>query len=409
MVKAVLISVGGAPAPLIESLNRTQPDYVIAFASPQTRDQIAGILDNLNFKPKGIDNIITPSAETLDDCYKAIIDNLPQKLDVWGIGPHELIVDYTGGTKSMAASLVLATIELGCNYSYVGGVERDKNGVGCVVDGKEQMWYVQNPWTELAVVERKRVNLLFGKARYSTARETLEDICSKVPETDSPLYEQWVRIVKGYELWDRFQHKQALTELERGLKGLAPASIKDSTLKLQVKDIRSNVEFLTKLKETYWKGFFLVYDLVANADRRAELEGKYDDAVARLYRAMEKAAHVQLMDEYKIDASNVSPGKLPDSLPPGFAKKYCDAGGTIKLPLYASYQLLDAHGDPLGTSFLQSYDRGLKKLLSARNESILAHGDKPITKETYTNTLEIVKSFMNLDDGKIPRFPELSL
>ncbi len=409
MAKAVLISVGGAPAPLIESLNRAQPDYVIAFASPQTKEQIAGILDRLEFKPKGIDNIITPSAETLDDCYKAIMDHLPQKLDTWGISHHELIVDYTGGTKSMAASLVLATIELGCNYSYVGGVERDKAGVGVVIDGKEQMWYIQNPWTELAVVERKRVNLLFSKARYSTAHEMLEDICNKVPEMDRPLYEQWAKIVYGYELWDRFQHKQALTELERGLRGLAPAATNDQILQPQIKEIRSNVDFLSKLKETQWKGFLLVYDLVANADRRAQLEGKYDDAVARLYRAMEKAAHVQLADKYEINNSNVSLDKIPDSIKRNFLNKYSDSKGTIKLPLYASYQLLNALGDTLGVSFLRSHDNGLKKLLSARNESILAHGDTPVTKDTYINMLMIVKSFMDLDEENIPRFPELKL
>ena len=91
----------------------------------------------------------------------------------------ELVVDYTGGTKTMSVAVTIATLEWSSVYSYVGGVERSKNGVGVVVNGKEKMLYLDNPWNEIALMDQKKACILFNKARYSSASDVFAMIEEK--------------------------------------------------------------------------------------------------------------------------------------------------------------------------------------------------------------------------------------
>jgi hypothetical protein len=172
--RAMLVSLGGSPEPVLYTLNQKQPAYILFFVSAESVGQIREVIYGLTFPWQDIDRIVSPSAEILGDCYRALRDRLPEKLALWGIAPEELLVDYTGGTKSMSAALVLATIEQAYRYSYVRGVERDKGGVGVVLGGGERMHYIQNPWKEVAQEERKRISLLFATARYEAAQVEMQ-------------------------------------------------------------------------------------------------------------------------------------------------------------------------------------------------------------------------------------------
>ena len=175
MKKAMIVSVGGTSAPIIFSLNRSKPEYICFFISKQTKKMLEEeIIPNLNFKPRHYDWILTPNAESLSDCYSELVKQLPSLLEKWEVDPKDVCVDYTGGTKTMSVALALATIEDSCCYSYVGGDERSKGGVGVVVDGKERMWFLENPWDEIAQKERKEISILFNKARYASAAEVLQ-------------------------------------------------------------------------------------------------------------------------------------------------------------------------------------------------------------------------------------------
>lgn len=117
---------------------------------------IDDILRNLDFKPRHHDWITTSNPELLSDSYAQLTKGLPELLEKWEIDPKEVCVDYTGGTKTMSVALALATIEESCCYSYVGGGERSKGGVGVVIDGSEKMHFIDNPWDEIAQAEKGR-------------------------------------------------------------------------------------------------------------------------------------------------------------------------------------------------------------------------------------------------------------
>jgi CRISPR-associated protein (TIGR02710 family) len=408
--KFMLISVGGSSKPVVVSLNHQKPDYICFFVSEETKKiPQTEILPNLTFTPKHWDFLVTPAAEGLSESYRTISEELPRILKKWNINPSDIIVDYTGGTKNMSAALVLATIEYTSKYSYVGGVERTKEGIGVVVDDKEKMLFHDNPWMELALTERKKASILFNKGRYASAAEVLKDIANKIPEKEGIFFKSFSGIVEGYDLWDRFKHKDAHIKIRKNLdtfKAYCYGSREERLNKL-VDHIKRNVEFLEKLiteKEDYY-----FYDLIANAKRRADLEGKYDDAVARLYRAIEFLAQNRLKSKYSIKTSNINKIDIPNSLRDEYIKKYTDPEGKINLPLYASYKLLEELHDELGKRFMVQYERELKHLLSLRNNSILAHGFDSISKNAYEKFYLNILEFANINEDIIPTFPYIEL
>ncbi|ODS30933.1 MAG: CRISPR-associated protein [Candidatus Scalindua rubra] len=383
--KAVLVSVGGTPDPIIFSLNRQKPEYICFFVSDATRDSTEkDILPNLDFQPRHWDWIITPSAEGLSECYREIVDRLPLILHKWGINSDEMVVDYTGGTKTMTAAITLATIEGSSVYSYVGGVERSKDGVGIVIGGKERMWFLDNPWNEIAFMAKKKAYILFNKARYTSASEVFTEVEKKVGDNHRPFFRALKDMTNGYDLWDSFKHKDACQRLYKCRDIVKTYSIGDKKVEDLVTILLQNIDFLERLKGN---DELLHYDLIANAMRRAELENKYDDAVARLYRAMEAIAQCRLQSSYQIDSANVSEELIPESIRSDYVVKYRDdKDNKIKLSLFASYELLKELNDSLGEFFFAIYDKEIRGLLDIRNSSILAHGFVSVTSDTYEKT-----------------------
>lgn len=408
--KALLISVGGSPNPLIYSLNERRPNYIIFFASTETREQIPLILREIDFQPKAFEQIVTPLAENLSECYKALRKKLPEILDGFKISYQDLIVDYTGGTKTMSAAVVLATIDKSSEYSYVGGTERNKQGLGVVIDGKEKILYLTNPWDELAISENNRINLFFNSARYKSALETIEELKTKVSRKLLPFYQILTDLITGYDLWDRFQHNQAKNSMQKGKSSLRTyvSGADDPKLPKLLSQVEKNAEFLSSLEDKTKKDYLLVADLISNAKRRADLEGKYDDAVARLYRAIEMIAQAKLSSQYEIKTSSVPLLRIPESIREEYIQKYKDKDGKIKVPLQASYRLLAELGDELGGKFILQQDE-VDRLLRSRNSSILAHGTEPIKEEIFQKLFRFILDFTDYSEEDLPVFPKLEI
>ena len=412
-IRAMIVSVGGTPAPIIYALNHSKPEFICFFVSRQSKKMVEeDILPNLDFKPKYQDLIITPNADLLTDCYATLSKNLPNLLDKWEVDPSEVCVDYTGGTKTMSVALTLVTINNSCCYSYVGGDERSKGGVGVVVNGKERMWFLENPWDEIAFTEKREASILFNKARYSSAAEVLEKCVEKVSKEKRPFFKALIEMVRGYELWDSFKHKQAKVKLYRCrdvLTAYASGSEKAELINL-IQKIEENISFLENLESNRISSRFYFLDLLGNARRRAKLEKKFDDAVARLYRAMEILVQAELRQKFGINTSDVKIQDIPEKLKGEFVIKYKDQkDNKIKIPLFASYQLLHEKGSILAEEFFKNYEKEIRPLLDVRNQSILAHGFNPVDEEIFLKLFNVVMNFSNTEEKDIPEFPFLKI
>jgi len=406
--KAMIVSVGGSPAAVIATLNVQQPERICFFVSPESKATIdATILPALCYRPRHHDWIESPSAEDLLACYRFLVRGLAALAEKWAVPLQEFVADYTGGTKTMSVALGLATIHMVGRYTYVGGTERTKEGLGVVVDGKEKMIYQANPWEELAVTARQRASLLFSRARYEAAAEEFEGVAGRVSPGERAVYEGLAALAHGYAEWDRFTHQKAQGLLWKSLGALEPFAFgsEKSAWSDLVARVRRHVEFLRAL-EGPDGGRRRVADLIANAQRRGDIEARYDDAVARLYSALEMAARHRLLCAHQIRTSRTAPEQIPESLRQEYSCRYMTNEGILKLPQYAAFRLLAALKDDLGERFHLNTEE-IEKLLGTRNASILAHGDQPVGESLYRQFRALVLRIAAIEESDLPTFPML--
>jgi CRISPR-associated protein (TIGR02710 family) len=135
-----------------------------------------------------------------------------------------------------------------------------------------------------------------------------------------------------------------------------------------------------------------ILDLWRNAARCAA-RGRYDDAVARLYRLTEWVAQWRLMQKHGLDAgrmdwSKVSPQEMVRA---GLGEQ---TGKATLSGLMQAWKLIAAK-EPDGpvAKFLEGRfahkdakktgEGRLRDMLDLRNKSILAHGERPLPKEDW--------------------------
>jgi len=407
----MIVSVGGTSAPILFSLNKTKPEYICFFVSKNTKRMIEEeILPSLDYKLRHHDWIATSNPEQLSECYSSINKKLPDLLEKWEIDPEEICVDYTEGTKTMSVALALATIDKSCCYSYVGGSERSKGGIGVVIDGNERMHFLDNPWNEIAQMEKREGCILFNKARYATAVDIFRKCVERVSKDQKPLFRALCEMATGYDLWDRFKHSEARKHLFKCRETLTALSSEKKEIKSLFRQLEANIEFLEALLFGNKPSIFYYRDLLANAKRRADLENKHDDAVARLYRAIELLGQSELKNSYGIETSNVKEELIPEDLRAEYRQKYRDKyDSRIKLPLWASYQLLKVLGSDLARRFFNHYEGKIRPLLNVRNNSILAHGLDPIDEKNFRKLFDSVLEISETKEEDIPEFPLLKL
>jgi CRISPR-associated protein (TIGR02710 family) len=371
-VKALIISIGTGARPgeeamkslgsgITYSIHNSNPDKVFFVVSKEslntTLPEILGSIDKL-YEIISIDD---------PDDINRIYENLSAKFRDIKKGFDHVTVDFTSGTKAMTGALtILGSFHEADSLSYVTG----KRSGGIVIKGTERLLSLR-PYS--IIVERKLSEAVtfFNKCQLDSCVTVIEELLTRIP--DPGLLSQitpFRNATLAYSAWDRFDHRTAFQNLKE----------------VKLSHFDRNKGFLGKLLNEPEKGPYFIADLISNAKRRGEIEHKYDDAVARLYRTIELIAQYGLK-KYEIDDT----GNVPkEKIPSRFISELKLVDDKAVIGLYQAYQFLAALGDNLGQSFLQ--DKKLKDLLQKRNVSILAHGLTPVTKEGYEQLRDSVIS-----------------
>ena len=417
---ALVLSCGGSPEPLIFSINKLEPDFIYFLCSNDSEKEVEEIIKNSNFSKEKYSIKIVNDHESLDDCFaksREIIKELEKDYE-------NIHIDFTGGTKPMVASLVLAAIGEECSYSYVGTEDlegRDKNGLGIVQDGFEKIKEQKDPYDVFAVIEFEKGMDFFNRYQFGAAYTNFDEAIKKLEsENLKKLTYLYLDIVDVYSKWDKFNNKtddgrvliSKLNKIQNSINN--SSNIKDYLNDNHpnfISQINENSEFL-KLKLSR-KGRikpddipYYLSDLLNNAHRRIE-EDKYDDAVARLYRSIELIAQLKLCDygvideknliinsEFKINKlsiSNLENIKVNEFVQ-GFSS-YNNYRKNFPLALKNSYKLLCLMGCDFAEEYLN--DEDINNNIRSRNGSILAHGLNSINEdkanELYSQVLGYAK------------------
>jgi len=427
MPTLLICTVGGSPEPVVFSLLcEPLPDRVIFVCSQETAAAIdrplgeviteerpcpacgtpvhscrpsGAILARLQAaggcRPPQFEIVQLQNAEDLTSCVREINGKVTPALLAWvhGWADHAVVVDPTGGTKCMSVALALVARRWQCTFRYVGGGSRNKGGVGVVETGTERQAATVNPLHLLGYQVADDALTLCSSHEYAAAAALLRAAIKPIrsPEGKAPL-ETLCRLVEGFAAWDRFAHAQAAAHLKTAERNgarldgfLDPACAESVRAALPGLCARA-----ASLGAAPGASRELIEDLLANAARRRS-ENRHDDAVGRLYRAVEAMAQFQLADAWNVpDTGSVPLTLVPDALRSSIRGR--KVNGRLELGLQDAYQLLYTLGDPLGKEFLKvglaarhwvpgGGDSGKPGggLLTQRNLSILAHGFQPVS------------------------------
>jgi CRISPR-associated protein (TIGR02710 family) len=394
--RLIFYTVGGNADPVIFSIRQNPPDRAIFIVSSQTRATVSSIQSSLEGKEPalllGAMKIReVADAEDFTACVRVIARLFREEVEDWQkSGPeYEVVADLTGGTKCMSAALALVAQRWPCMVSYVGGAQRDKGGVGTVESGSERLLRQVNPWTALGYQAVEDALVLLKRHDYAGARDTLTLRKRLMSESDSAAagakrsLATLEALCEFFALWDIFEHQKAANLLrEQVFKNFNDFSAlfpgRDEELRARLERLQAALGEILASPH----GVPIVRDLLANALRCAQ-RGRFDDAVARLYRALEGAAQIRVREAYdESDTAEFPADRLPGDLSQRWAAKVED--GRVKLGLQDAYELLTQTSDALGLRFrtMKLHDWQNSPLV-ARNQSILAHGFGPIGRKAF--------------------------
>ncbi len=309
--------------------------------------------------------------DDLDACYRASVALMERaRKDLPGA---RLVADYTAGTKSMSAGLVAAALDDGqCQLSLVAGTRVD------LVKVVNRTEFVRHVSTSDTQVYRRlaAARELAARYDYAAAGQVLRQAAAELGSTSNlePL-QRGITLCRAFDEWDRFEHHAARDCLEGYQREFVPHW---RVLKVLC-------------GQDHGHGFEWVEDLLHNAARRSAQE-RYDDAVGRIYRAIELTAQMWLEQKYGVETGDVDLQRVPEGVRVELEKTR--EKDKIKIGLKRAWDLIAEYpDDPVGGLY-QPFASRLLSFLEIRNKSLFAHGLRPIGRADHDQHVSAVRAFL---------------
>ncbi len=377
----LLLTVGGSHQPLVTAIRETRPAHVVFLCTDDmpgqkgSRIQVEGTGSCILAAPRderpslpaipvqcglaaGQWTLAIVPADDLDGAVaamgRAIADQRRSR-------PHAaLIADFTGGTKTMGAALMLAALEAeDIRLQIVTGNRPDLRQV------RDAMPMVAPVRVEALRLRRDMALCMAAWAHHGYDQAASALAALAVPGDPSLRRNlQWARVLSaGMAAWDRFDHAGAQALLAGYESQLAPwLGARWASLKI----IAENEEGDRRVAP------LRLWDLWLNAQRRARA-GRHDDAVARAYRLLEWTAQWLLASERGWHTADLPADvALAAGIP-------ANRNGQYQAGLYAAWQLAATHVGGIVADFFAAQEGPMRDHVQHRNHSILAHGFTPLT------------------------------
>ncbi|ACV63725.1 CRISPR-associated protein, TIGR02710 family [Desulfofarcimen acetoxidans DSM 771] len=398
MDKVLIVTVGGSIEPIFTSITQNKPDFTYFLCSDDTqtpknkgsyimvnegKDGEKPIALRTGLASSEYEIIKIKEIDNLNHCYVTAAGIIQRvRLEYPG---SQLIIDYTGGTKSMSAGLAAAAMDDGrCLLSVVKGVRSD---LVKVRDGTQR---VSKYSADLYIYKRfKLIKELFSKYDYSGCISLILELTDfELPKDIEPEIQAYEVISKGLDAWDKFDHDKAYSFLES-----YAAYIKDH-FGFFINVRRDKESYESEEELTRKVGYNIVFDLLLNAQRRA-FRGQYDDGVARMYRALEMLGQITLLNNSpSLKSGDIQVELLPESIRDKYEAMRNTRSGKIEIGLWANFELIKDLKGPI-SEVIAIYRNQLINETKKRNTSILAHGITPLSKKDYEDMYEPVQLLIN--------------
>jgi len=412
MKKALIVTVGGSDEPIVQAIKSYEPDFVYFICSKGdvrtgSTHQVDGegkiccrrreikclncsnIIEKGEYYPSIVvqagypkekyKKIELDNPDDFEEVYKKISSTIAEAKQQ---NFDEIIADFTGGTKTMSAVLeMLACFDWDIKLSLVKGQRRDvvKTTVGSVP-------VILDVSLARANYVLNIVDALISRYLYYSACLLLEDLLKNdLPSSIQSAIIRKYSICKAFSCWDSFEYREAF-----------------KLLKAYAGEYEKQFQYLLKLLgKTKHSAYEPVFDLISNAERQAK-NGFYNNATARLYRALELFAQIRLKTTYGIDTSHIERVSEEVKKKISFEKyeRYKNEDGEIKIGLIQAYELLAELSDEIGSLYKNQKNEFIRNI-KIRNESKLGHGDMPVNENDWCKMLSFCKKFIEECCGKL--------
>jgi CRISPR-associated protein (TIGR02710 family) len=368
----LLITVGGNSAPIITAISATKPNLTIFICTEDSCQQVSkkGLFIKANFTDKkptlpniptqakinNFQTLIVP-ADDLNLACSLLTTKINQLLQTYP--QHKIIADYTGGTKTMSASLVVVSLQY--PQIQLNLTTGERLNLIKVSDNTQISKNIKAEQLQNQIIEKPYLLLWKGFFFNSAA------IGFKNTNPD------YAALCDGFALWDDFKYQLAYDIL----KPYKNQIIKNYNYG---KQFFNNLIILNNPQHKLYQPL-LIIDLYQNCLRCVDKK-KYDDAVIRIYRMMELTAQWMLEFHLKIKTCDIDEliiKKLPKNI--NIIK---NKEGKYQAGLWVSYQIIIAL---LPTTHLTQQIKTelntLRELTLIRNNSILSHGFSPVWQKDW--------------------------
>lgn len=380
----LICTVGGSAEPILTAIRDLRPARVVFVCSrgpKSSRSQVEGdgkkpgIAAQAGLTP-GSWHIVEVPPDDPDEIFLVVT----QEIERLRSAGNSVVVDYTGGTKSMSLGAALAALASKVDLTLTTGERRD---LVRVASGSERATPVGFRCIQ-ARFAQERAEDAWRRFAYADAAELLDHahreltLAADVPGSVRKLRERVDRLRAAswmFEAWDRFDHREALylwkaerLELLGGMKPYGEA--------LAVLDSNDREPLV-------------LLDLWHNAERRAKRH-RFDDALARLYRLVEWTAQYILKKQHGIETARFDPSRLPEGELRSRLAARAGRDGTVPIGLFEALTALRTLSpDHPFVRRLQQPLAGstpltrLQQWIEGRNRSILAHGFTPVDESLW--------------------------
>ncbi|MCL6623642.1 MAG: TIGR02710 family CRISPR-associated protein [Fimbriimonadales bacterium] len=400
--KALIITVGLQKDPISLAIKHHQPHFIAFIATPDSRKTLDDVCSENNLKPSNYQIL------EVEDNPGKLGNVIREAFRAWqwvknkGVREEHIIYDPTPGRKWMSTGLTMFATLKGKNISYVD--VRYQNGQ--IVPGTEQLINLGNPEDQTGFLKAHSAIQLFNQGLYDSAKKAFESAHSE-DSAEEELYNGMALLADTMHRWDLFEHYKTslMKDWDRSRRELRRSA---SSRNIPTEWIDQFHDFFQTIEEKITNApkpcYPALIDLFLNAERKIKT-GNLDDAVARLYRCLEATAEYILHTFYEITPASMDWDKVPSQA----RERFCQLtrANPNNLPdilgLKNQWDLLSALHDRRASLF----DQSLLGLLTARNESILAHGWEPIHLNTANRFLQKINDLLKEIDP--PQYEELEL
>lgn len=408
MKKAIIMGVGlgeGVEYAIYSSLKMYNPNKVIFLVTEESKKTLSRKIEPENkalieiVQPNEVHVIINPEEldSTFSQCKNAVMNLINE-----GYKFTEINVDITSGTKVMSA--VLSSVAILYRLDGIVYVRGQRNEKGIVIKGTEKPNAIK-PRNILIEYDIELLKSYFEIYQFESCQKILKTIIDDASIANDQekikIFSDLDNILNAFKKWERFDNMKALEFFEK---------VETIDVKIQMNYLRSFKNDLKQINEKIAQlkpGVSInknptvptisdILDIFHNSSRRA-VEGKFDDAVARLYRCFEMIGQHLLFVECRQISSAFDLEMIRNEIPSDFFDRLSNTknGEKIKIGAIDGFEILSTikKDHPVIKQYIENKNN-IKKYLSFRNDSILAHGTKPINEDNYFDMSEFIKNFL---------------